>query len=56
MALLPVARENLDVKAAMGEAIDVPTYCFTEEELTAMRGGLTAEEYRLKLIGKWSKR
>jgi hypothetical protein len=25
---------------------------FTEEQLTAMRGGLTAEEYRWKLIGK----
>jgi hypothetical protein len=23
---------------------------FTEEQLTAMRGGLTAEEYRWKLI------
>ena len=27
---------------------------FTEEQLTTMRGGLTAEEYRWKLIGKWS--
>ena len=26
---------------------------FTEAELTAMRGGLTAEEYRLKFIRKW---
>ena len=26
---------------------------FTEEQLTAMRGGLTAEEYRWKLIRKW---
>ena len=26
---------------------------FTEEELTAMRGGLTAEEYRLYLIRKF---
>lgn len=26
---------------------------FTEAELTASRGGLTAEEYRLKLIRKW---
>ena len=25
---------------------------FTEEQLTAMRGGLTAEEYRVKLIRK----
>lgn len=29
---------------------------FTEAELTAMRGGLTAEEYRWKLIRKWTKR
>ena len=27
---------------------------FTEDELTAMRGGLTAEEYRWKLIREWS--
>ena len=26
---------------------------FTEAELAAMRGGLTAEEYRLKFIRKW---
>ena len=26
---------------------------FTEAELTAMRGGLTAEEYRWKTIRKW---
>ena len=26
---------------------------FTEEQLTAMRGGLTAEEYRWKLIREW---
>ena len=26
---------------------------FTEEQLTAMRGGLTAEEYRWRLIRKW---
>ena len=26
---------------------------FTEAELTAMRGGLTAEEYRRKFICKW---
>jgi hypothetical protein len=26
---------------------------FTEEQLTAMRGGLSAEEYRGKLIRKW---
>jgi hypothetical protein len=26
---------------------------FTEEQLTAMRGGLSAEEYRWKLIRKW---
>ena len=26
---------------------------FTEEQLTAIRGGLTAEEYRWKLIRKW---
>jgi len=24
-------------------------------ELTAMRGGLTAEEYRLKFVRKWGK-
>jgi hypothetical protein len=29
---------------------------FTEAELTAMRGGLTAEEYRRKTIRKWGKR
>ena len=28
---------------------------FTEAELTAMRGGLTAEEYRWKTIRKWLK-
>ena len=28
---------------------------FTEEQLTAMRGGLTAEEYRLYLIRTFSK-
>jgi hypothetical protein len=26
---------------------------FTDEQLTAMRGGLTAEEYRWKLIREW---
>jgi hypothetical protein len=26
---------------------------FTEEQVTAMRGGLTAEEYRWKLIREW---
>ena len=26
---------------------------FTEEQLAAMRGGLTAEEYRWKLIREW---
>ena len=26
---------------------------FTEEHLTAIRGGLTAEEYRWKTIRKW---
>ena len=26
---------------------------FTEAKLTAMRGGLTAEEYRRKFIRKW---
>ena len=29
---------------------------FTEAELTKMRGGLTAEEYRWKTIRKWGKR
>ena len=28
---------------------------FTEAQLTAMRGGLTAEEYRWRLIRKWCK-
>ena len=27
---------------------------FTEEQLTEMRGALTAEEYRWKLTRKWS--
>ena len=27
---------------------------FTEVELSALRGGLTAEEYRRKFIRKWS--
>ena len=26
---------------------------FTDERLTSMRGGLTAEEYRWKLIQEW---
>jgi hypothetical protein len=26
---------------------------FTEEELSAIRGGLTVEEYRRRLIRKW---
>jgi hypothetical protein len=26
---------------------------FTDEQLTAIRGGLTAEEYRWKLIREW---
>ena len=29
---------------------------FTEAELTAMRGELTAEEYRWKTIRKWGRR
>jgi hypothetical protein len=29
---------------------------FTEAKLKAMRGGLTAEEYRWKLIRKWGGR
>jgi hypothetical protein len=29
---------------------------FTEEQLTAIRGGLTAEEYRWKLIREWGSR
>ena len=28
---------------------------FTEEQLSEMRGGLTAEEYRWKLIGEWDR-
>ena len=39
--------------------VEIPRECgggrvpFTEEQLTAMRGGLSAEEYRWKLIRKW---
>ena len=29
---------------------------FTDEKLGAMRGGLTAEEYRWKLIREWGSR
>jgi hypothetical protein len=29
---------------------------FTEEQLTAMRGGLTVEQWRRKIIRKWGKR
>ena len=29
---------------------------YTEEQLTAMRGGLTVEEYRRKTVRKWGKR
>jgi hypothetical protein len=29
---------------------------YTEEQLVIMRGGLSAEEYRLKTIRKWGKR
>jgi hypothetical protein len=29
---------------------------YAEEQLTAMRGGLTAEQYRWKTIRKWGKR
>jgi hypothetical protein len=29
---------------------------FTEEQLTAMRSGLTAEQYRRKTLRKWGKR
>ena len=29
---------------------------FTEEQLEAMRGGLTVEQYRWKTIRKWGKR
>jgi hypothetical protein len=29
---------------------------FTEEQLAAMRGGLTVEQYRLKLTRKWRNR
>jgi hypothetical protein len=28
----------------------------TEEQLTAMRGGLTVERYRQKIMRKWGKR
>jgi hypothetical protein len=39
--------------------VEIPRECgggrvpLTEEQLTAMRGGLSAEEYRWKLIRKW---
>ena len=29
---------------------------YTEEQLTAMRGGLTVEQWRRKIIRKWGKR
>jgi hypothetical protein len=29
---------------------------YTEEQLTAMRGGLTVEKYRAKFLKKWGKR
>ena len=29
---------------------------FTEEQLTTLRGGLSAEEYRWKLIGEWGEK
>jgi len=29
---------------------------FTEEELAALRGGLSAEEYRWEVIRKWTKK
>ena len=29
---------------------------FTDEQLAATRGGLTAEEYRWKLIGEWGEK
>jgi hypothetical protein len=29
---------------------------FTEEQLTAIRGGLTVEQWRRKIIRKWGKR
>jgi hypothetical protein len=29
---------------------------FTEEQLAAMRGGLTVEQWRRKIIRKWGKR
>ena len=28
---------------------------FTDQQLTAIRGGLTAEEYRWKLIREWDR-
>jgi hypothetical protein len=28
---------------------------YTEEQLTAMRGGLTVEKYRAKFLKKWGK-
>ena len=49
-------------KSMRGGLIEVPRQRgggrvpFTEAELTAMRGGLTAEEYRLKLIREWGRR
>ena len=60
------AREARDLRALAREiAARTPTRCvtihrhrggspvFTEVELTATRGGLTAEEYRWKTIRKW---
>jgi hypothetical protein len=29
---------------------------YTEEQLTAMRGGLTVEKYRAKFLKKWAKK
>jgi hypothetical protein len=29
---------------------------YTEAQLTALRGGLTAEEYRLRFVRKWGKK
>jgi hypothetical protein len=29
---------------------------YTEEQLTAMRGGLTVEKYRAKFLKKWGKK
>ena len=47
-----VAKEARFIEIPRERRSKVP---FTEEQLTAMRGGLSAEEYRWRLIRKWCK-